>query len=161
MKVNDPRAILVVDDHEIVREGVRSLLAAWRPDWTVYEAANGTEAIELIRKKAPDLVIMDLTMPYASGFDAISLLRETGFSLPILVFTMHHSRLLGRDVKEAGGQGYVLKSQATDDLVRAIDILLGGGTFFGDTSEPETPPRGPTASFVIFFRDFALDFAAS
>lgn len=161
MNVNDPRAILVVDDHQIVREGVRSLLAAWRPDWTVYEAANGKEAIGMIREKAPDLVIMDVSMPIASGFDTIALLREAGFSLPILVFTMHHSRLLGRDVKEAGGQGYVLKSQATEDLVRAIDILLCGGTFFGDTSEPETPPKGPTVSLVIFFRDFALDFATS
>lgn len=159
MNVNDARAILIVDDHEIVREGVRSLLTTQRPQWTVSEAASGAEAVELIRKKAPDLVIMDVSMPYASGFDTISLLREAGFSLPILVFTMHHSRLLGRDVKEAGAQGYVLKSQATDDLVRAIDSLLSGGTFFGETPGPDAPPKGPTLGLIMFFRDFALNFA--
>ncbi len=156
MNLNDPKAILVVDDHQIVREGVRSLLSTLRTTWTIWEAASGTEAVAAIREQAPDLVIMDVTMPDASGFEVTSRLRENGFDGPILMFTMHQSDRLVRDVREAGGQGFVLKSQATEDLVRALDILLGGGTFFGDMPEPETSPSNPMVGMMLFFRRFAL-----
>lgn len=159
MNVNDPKAILVVDDHQIVREGVRSLLTTLRPSWTVSEAASGTQAIDEIRERTPDLAIIDVTMPDASGFEVTSRLRELGFGRPILIFTMHQSDQLGRDVKEAGGQGYVLKSQATEDLIRAVDILLGGGTFFGGTTEPEASPSDPKPGLLMFFRTFALAFS--
>lgn len=157
MNVNNPRSILVVDDHEIVREGVRSVLAALRPAWDVAEAASGAQAIEAVRAKTPDLIIMDVTMPDATGFEVTSHLRDSGFGRPILMFTMHQSRRLASDVKEAGGQGYVVKSQAMEDLVRAIDILLDGGTFFEGTPKPETPLADPTLGSLSFFRGLALD----
>lgn len=161
MNLSDSRAILIVDDHHIVREGVRSVLETLRPGWKISEAANGAQAIEAVRAKTPDLVIMDVTMPDATGFEVTSRLRESGFVPPILMFTMHQSQRLAMDVREAGGQGYVLKSQATDDLVRAIDIVLGGGTFFEGTPSPETPLADPTlGNLMIFFsRGFTLDFA--
>lgn len=159
MNLSALKAILVVDDHQIVREGVRSLLTALRPAWTVSEAASGAEAIKAVREGSPDLVIMDVTMPGESGFETTSRLRETGFDRPILVFTMHQSQRLVSDVKEAGGQGYVLKSQANEDLVRAIDILLGGGTFFGGMPESETSPGSPTPGILLFFRGFSLAFS--
>lgn len=159
MNLNDPRAILVVDDHEIVREGVRSLLTASRPSWTVSEAGSGAAAIEAIREKVPDMLIIDITMPNESGFEVTSQLRASGFDRPILIFTMHQSAQLASDVRQAGAQGYVLKAQATEDLIRAVDIILGGGTFFGGTPEPETNPSAPTFGMVLFFRGLALDFA--
>ena len=159
MNLSESRTILVVDDHQIVREGVRSLLTAWRPAWTVSEAASGAEALEAIRERMPDLVIMDVTMPGESGFEATSRLRATGFDRPILIFTMHQSEQLASDVKQAEAQGYVLKVQATEDLVRAVDVLLGGGTFFGSTPEPETSPRNPKPGMLMFFRGFALAFS--
>lgn len=153
----ESRNILVVDDHEIVREGVRSLLAASRPDWTISEAASGSQAVDSVRKNTPDLVIMDVTMPDASGFEVTSRLREIGFDRPVLIFTMHQSGRLITDVREAGGQGFVMKSQASEDLLRAIDILLSGGTFFSENRKPD-PSRGGPGPVIGFLGRFALNF---
>jgi len=154
----NPTTILVVDDHEIVREGVRSLLAASRPDWNILEAGGGAQAVQTIQGNPPDLVVMDITMPDASGLQVTSRLRKTGFARPVLIFTMHESAALTGETKNAGAQGYVLKSQATEDLVRAIDILLAGGTFFGAPPDPTPSPREPHPG-LIFFRGFAPSFA--
>jgi DNA-binding NarL/FixJ family response regulator len=123
--------ILIADDHEIVREGMISLLAKSRPDWQIRaEATNGEKAIHAIRQLHPDLVVMDITMPGMNGLEASSRLRTLGMNCPVLIFTMHDSDRLITDVRSSGAQGYVLKSQAGRDL-RAIDTLLSGGTFFG------------------------------
>ena len=153
-----PISILVVDDHEIVREGVRSLLAAYRPAWNVLEASSGVQAAEAMRGTPPDLVIMDITMPDASGLQITSGLRKAGFNRPVLIFTMHESDALTGETKNAGAQGYVLKSQANKDLVRAIDILLAGGTFFGAPPDPTPAPLEPRPG-LIFFRRLAVNFA--
>lgn len=144
-------AILIVDDHQIVREGVRGILATLRPAWSVSEAANGKEAMELIKKTVPDLIIMDITMPGFSGFEVVSRLRKSGFDRPILMFTMHKSAQLTDEAKEAGAQGYVVKSQATEDLLQAVDTLLAGGTFFGAANVPDGSPDKPILG-LIFFR---------
>lgn len=146
--------ILIVDDHQIVREGVRSLLATLRPAWTVSEAPDGPQAMAMIRNAAPDLVIMDITMPGLSGFEVASRLRKSGFNRPILMFTMHKSAQLKNEAQEAGTQGYVVKSQAVEDLVRAIDALLAGGTFFGPENAPHGAPSKPVLG-IIFFRALA------
>jgi DNA-binding NarL/FixJ family response regulator len=139
--------ILIVDDHTIVRAGVRSLLSALRPDWTIFEAGDGKEAQEAIARVKPDIVVMDVTMPGLSGLHVSAALRKSGFVQPILMFTMHSSRRLASEARDAGAQGYVLKSQAVQDLVRAIDTLLAGGTFFGEAPEvpakSEDPAAGP------------------
>lgn len=147
--------ILVVDDHQIVREGVRSLIKSLRPKWTVFEAGDGIQAIELIHLRKPDVVIMDITMPGASGLETVLALRRAGFDRPVLMFTMHKSDQLGNETKQAGAQGYVLKSQAVEDLVKAIDILLAGGTFFGETHTPQgaaSDEPTPGLSFFIGLR---------
>lgn len=153
----DSTAILVVDDHQIVREGVRSLLATLRPAWSVSEASDGTQAVDLIRTAPPDLVIMDITMPGSSGFEVVSRLRKSGFNRPILMFTMHQSAQLTNEARQAGAQGYVLKSEAVENLVRAIDALLGGGTFFGRENAPHSS-NTPTLG-IIFFRAFTPAFS--
>jgi len=147
--------ILVVDDHQVVREGVRSLIKSLRPKWTVFEAEDGIRAIELIHQQQPDIVIMDITMPGASGLETVSALRRAGFDRPVLMFTMHKSDQLAIETKEAGAQGYVLKSQAVEDLVKAIDILLAGGTFFGEPPTPQisgSDEPTPGLSFFIGLR---------
>lgn len=129
--------ILMVDDHEILREGVRSLLAKFRPDWEICgEAADGDEAISLARKLKPDIIILDITMPKMSGLEACTRMRKAGMKVPVLIFTTHKSETLDSEVRRAGAQGYVLKSQAARSLVAAIDEILAGGTFFGETNEP-------------------------
>jgi DNA-binding NarL/FixJ family response regulator len=134
--------ILIVDDHQIVRQGVRALLADMRPDWEICgEAENASEALNAIRSLGPDLTVLDITMPGASGLELASQVRTLGLPGKILIFTMHHSERLLVDVRAAGAQGYVLKSQAARDLVYAIERLLAGGTFYGGASEREPDPQ--------------------
>jgi two-component system nitrate/nitrite response regulator NarL len=143
--------ILIVDDHYVVREGVRSLLNSFRPEWSTSEAQDATQAFEAVQSQKPDLVIMDITMPDFSGLELASRLRSTGFDRPILMFTMHKSEQLGNDSRQAGAQGYVLKSQAVEDLVKAIDILLAGGTFYGKRNASEIASKSlkPGLSFYV------------
>jgi DNA-binding NarL/FixJ family response regulator len=142
--------ILMVDDHEILREGVRSLLAKLRPDWQICgEAADGDEATALARKLKPDIVVLDITMPKMSGLEACLRMRKSGMKVPVLIFTTHESETLGSEVRRAGAQGFVLKSQAARSLIAAIDAILSGGTFFGDPDDPQPvsggDPTPPTA----------------
>jgi DNA-binding NarL/FixJ family response regulator len=128
--------ILIVDDHQIVRQGVRTLLEEFRPAWEICgEAANANEALQALANLKPDLMVLDITMPGQSGLEVASEIRRLGLPCQILIFTMHHSERLGSDVRAAGAQGYVLKSQAAQDLVLAIERILGGGTFYGEEDE--------------------------
>jgi DNA-binding NarL/FixJ family response regulator len=134
--------ILIVDDHEILRDGLKSLLARAHPDWVVCgEGADGNQAIQLAQELKPDLLILDITMPRMSGLEAASRIRSLSIDIPILIFTMHESPRLETDVRVVGAQGYVLKSQAARDLVIAVDTILAGGTFFGPPAKPE-PAEG-------------------
>lgn len=123
--------ILIVDDHEIVREGLRNLLSQSRPAWVICgQARNGEEAVEAVRALAPDAVLLDITMPMMSGLEAARRIAQSGTACRILMFTMHESDSLGQEVRDAGAQGYVLKSQAARNLIVAIETILAGGTFF-------------------------------
>ena len=136
-----PAKILIVDDHEVVREGVRTLINRERPQWEVCgEAKSAPEALEACRRLKPNVTVLDITMPGMSGLEVASSMFELGSR--VLMFTMHESEHLASEVSRAGAQGFVLKSQAAQDLIRAIESLLGGGTFFG--SEPG--PEGNTSS---------------
>jgi DNA-binding NarL/FixJ family response regulator len=123
--------ILLVDDHEIVREGIRTLITRSRPDWEICgEARDGEEALEAVRTLKPDVVILDITMPKMSGLEAAPRIAKMGLGCRVLMFTMHDSDMLAREVRLAEAQGLVLKSQAARDLIRAVERLLHGGTFF-------------------------------
>lgn len=132
--------ILIVDDHEIVRQGVRSVILKSRPEWNVCgEASNGREAIQQAVALQPDVIVLDISMPIMNGLDAAAQILKLAPSSRVLIFTMHESNRLVRDVRAVGAQGYVQKSRAGLDLVHAIDCLLGGGTFFGN--EVNSPPN--------------------
>jgi len=88
-------------------------------------------------------------MPGMSGLDAAARIRELGLDSRILIFTMHESGELGRDAKQVGARGYVTKSEAARDLIRAIEKLLAGGTFFGS---PEGSGGQTNALFCVFLR---------
>ena len=123
--------VLIVDDHEIVREGIRRLLSSSRPDWEICgEATNGRQAIDVVQRLKPDVVVLDITMPGMSGLEAAPHIVKLNLGARILIFTMHDSDRLTTEVQEVGAQGYVQKSQAARDLVIAIECLLQGGTFF-------------------------------
>jgi DNA-binding NarL/FixJ family response regulator len=115
--------ILVVDDHAVVRRGVRSLLES-HEGWEVCgEATTGREAVEQSRRLRPDVVVMDLSLPELNGLDATRQILKDAPDTEVLVLTMHHSEELARDVLKAGARGYVLKADADENLITAVDNL--------------------------------------
>jgi DNA-binding NarL/FixJ family response regulator len=115
--------ILVADDHAVVRRGVRSLLEG-QPDWEVCgEAGTGREAVELVKQLAPDIVVLDLSMPELNGLDATRQILKQAPRTQVLVLTMHHSEELAHQVLQAGARAYVLKSDADRQLVAAVESL--------------------------------------
>lgn len=128
--------ILLADDHDIVRRGLRELLEQ-QPGWSVCaEAANGREAIELALEHRPQVAILDLTMPELNGLEATRRIRQALPETQVLVFTMHDSEELLRGVLRAGARGYLLKSDAARQLVPAVESLAQRKAFFsGRVSE--------------------------
>src|SRR6266851_3724003 len=125
--------VLIVDDHEIVREGIRRLLTGSRPGWEIRgEAANGKQAVDSVNSLKHDVVILDITRPGMSGLEAAPHILKLSLGCRIVIFTMHYSDRLAAEIRETGGRGYVQKSQAARDLVEAIECVPHGGTFFGD-----------------------------
>jgi DNA-binding NarL/FixJ family response regulator len=146
-----PSKILIVDDHEVVRQGVRTILRS-RPEWEICgEAANGKEGIEAVKAFNPDVVILDITMPLMSGLEAASHIAKLGLQSSILIFTMHESERLIAEVRAAGAQGFVHKSRAGRDLILAIDTLLSGGTFFGSPNKSNPPKTSSDPSPGLSF----------
>jgi DNA-binding NarL/FixJ family response regulator len=147
-----PAKILVADDHEVVRQGIRMILEA-RPDWEICgEAENGQEAIRLASELRPDVIIMDITMPVMSGLDAARELSKLRLPSRVLIFTMHESKSLDSSVRKVGADGYVVKSRASRDLIEALERLLSGGTFFNDASpsaEKGKQQDGPDSNILL------------
>lgn len=149
--------ILISDDHEIVRQGLKTLLATARPEWEVCgEATDGNQAIWATRDLRPDIVVLDISMPGMDGLEALSRMRKLGLGCPVLIFTMHESERLSTEVRRAGAQGYVVKSQAARNLVLAIDALLAGGTFFGAPPIPEPAREDESKRGTLFCIGLAL-----
>jgi DNA-binding NarL/FixJ family response regulator len=125
------KRILIVDDHQVVRHGTRAMLGDSHPNWEVCgEAANGEAAVEAIKRLVPDIVVLDVTMPGMSGFEVARLIKELGYKTRIVMFSMHNSPGFIGEARYVGADGYVLKSQAGRDLVKAIESILSGGTSF-------------------------------
>jgi DNA-binding NarL/FixJ family response regulator len=125
--------ILVVDDHAVVRRGVRSLLES-HEGWEVCgEATNGRDAVEQSRQLRPDVVVMDLSLPELNGLDATRQILKDGPGIEVLVLTMHHSEELARDVLRAGARGYIMKSDADENLITAVDTLRQHKPFLTST----------------------------
>lgn len=122
--------ILIADDHELIRRGLVASLAE-RPEWSIVgEAADGRQACELAARLAPDIAVLDLSMPELNGLDVTRQIRASTPRTRILIVTAHESEQLIRDVLDAGAMGYVLKSDAGRVLVQAIEALLDERPFF-------------------------------
>jgi DNA-binding NarL/FixJ family response regulator len=115
--------ILLVDDHPIVRQGLRTLLEG-RPGWEVVgEASDGLEALDKAASLNPDVMVLDVTMPRMNGLEACRLIRKRTPGLEILFVTQHDSPQMMREAMEAGGRGYVVKSNAARDLLAAVEAV--------------------------------------
>ncbi len=122
--------ILIADDHEVARQGIRALLES-HPGWEVCaEAKDGREAVELATNSQPDIALLDIGMPNLNGLDAARQILAMSPAIRILILTMHDAEQVVREVLAAGARGFVLKSDAARDLVAAVDALQHRRTFF-------------------------------
>ena len=121
--------ILVADDHELVRKGIRTLLES-RPEWEICgEASTGRDAIAKTARLKPDVVLLDITMPGLSGLEAIPEILQACPHTKVLVLTMHDSGRMASRVLAAGASGLVLKSDAARDLILALEALSKNKAF--------------------------------
>jgi DNA-binding NarL/FixJ family response regulator len=122
--------VLLVDDHPVVRHGIRACLRPCPCIAVIGEAANGREALDRVRELSPDLVLMDVEMPEMDGLITTEILRRQCPKIKVVILSMHnHSEYVMRIVK-SGASGYVLKGAPAAELVRAIEEACAGGTFF-------------------------------
>ena len=121
--------ILLADDHEIVRYGLRCLIEE-QPDMEVVgDAVNGRMAINLTHKLRPDVVVMDISMPDMNGIEATRRIRKEIPETKIIVLSMHHKRQFVIDMLKAGVSGYILKTKVHDDLIRAIKAAVANEVY--------------------------------
>lgn len=126
----DKTRILIADDHEIVRRGLRSMLES-QENWEVVgEAVTGREAVELAKALIPQVAVIDVSMPELNGLEATRQILKALPQTEVLILTMHESEQVVREVLDAGARGYVLKSDAGRDLIAAVDALRQRRTFF-------------------------------
>jgi DNA-binding NarL/FixJ family response regulator len=122
--------IMLVDDHDVVRRGLRSLVEA-QVGWEVCgEAATGREAVEKAVRLRPNVVVMDITMPELNGLEATRQIRKAASETQVLILTVHESEELLAEALRAGARGCMLKSDAGRELVSAIEALTQGKPFF-------------------------------
>ncbi|MDR4475989.1 MAG: response regulator transcription factor [Nitrospira sp.] len=121
--------ILVVDDHAVVRQGVRQILSEQFQEAVVGEAASAQEMMEQMRRHNWDVVVLDVGMPGKSGLDALKDLKQASPKLPVLVLSAYPEDQLARRMLKAGAAGYLNKDSAPNELVRALRKILGGGKF--------------------------------
>lgn len=134
--------VLLVEDHQTVREGLRFIIDA-QPDMTVVgEAASGGDAIEQARTLAPDVIVLDLTMPGVSGVKAAPQLRQVPVPPAVVVLTRHDDEAFVQQLLASGVSAYVRKQSSSTELLRAIRIASAGGQYL-DPALPTAPSRDP------------------
>jgi DNA-binding NarL/FixJ family response regulator len=131
--------ILLVDDHPIVRQGLRTLLEG-HPGWEVVgEASDGIEALDKIGTLQPNVVVLDVTMPRMNGLEACRLIqqKQKASSVEVLFVTQHDSPQMMREALDAGARGYVVKSNAARDLLEAVEAVSQHRVFTALARSPE------------------------
>jgi DNA-binding NarL/FixJ family response regulator len=151
--------ILVADDHEVVRQGLRRLLEG-RPGWEICgEAGSGREAVEKAKQLKPDVVVLDYSMPGLNGAEATRQIIARVPRAEVLILTMHGSEELIRGALEAGARGYVLKSDASQDLISAVNALIEHKAFLSSGAAGPVldryliTPRTPTSQEALTPRE--------
>lgn len=142
----DKRRILVVDDHLIVREGLKLIFETEENYEVVGEAENGDMALVLIDQLKPDVVLMDLNMPKRSGMEALRALKEKNNIIPVIILTTFKDDNLIREGLSLGARGYLLKDSTRDELIRTVESAIRGelllqpeisSIIFGSRKEPD------------------------
>ena len=121
--------VMLVDDHPIVRQGIKAVISQESDLCVIVEASNGEEAVKWYEKKTPDVVIMDITLPLLNGLDASRNILKIDRKAKILILSMHENRVFIEKALRYGVKGYVLKESAADEIVHAIREVLAGRFF--------------------------------
>jgi DNA-binding NarL/FixJ family response regulator len=133
--------VLIVDDHAAIRRGVQGILHSF-PEWELCgEASNGQEAVQLAESLKPEVIIMDVSMPVLNGLEATRIITDVLPEIKVLLLTLHSSTELVRSAFRAGARGYVLKSDAEQELVRALHVVLGEGTYVSPAIDANVAQR--------------------
>ena len=126
----NPIKVLLADDHDVVRKGMKMLLEDEEGILVIGEAADGAEAIDKVKILMPDVVILDLTMPKMTGIEAAAVISQEYPSVKILIFSMHNNREYIINSVENGASGYLLKDTGKDELLRALTVVSEGRKYF-------------------------------
>ena len=128
-KGKEPLKIILADDHVLIRHGIKNLLSQSGEFEVVGEASNGEELIVMLDDHPAELVILDISMPKIGGLEAIAMVRERRPAMKILIFTMHKSKQYFYHAMMAGADGYLVKDDSEEDLLRAIRRIQEGRTY--------------------------------
>jgi two-component system invasion response regulator UvrY len=126
-----PLRIMLVDDHPIVRRGIRDILADAFAGAVIHEVGFGRDAIAMVHSQSWHVVVLDLSLPDGSGLDVLKRVRELRPRLPVLILSMHTADQFARRAIAAGASGYLTKDTADSELVTAVSRLVRGGKYFG------------------------------
>jgi DNA-binding NarL/FixJ family response regulator len=127
--VNETIRIVLADDHTLVRQSVSKLLAGTEGMQVVGEAADGVQAVDMVRVHRPDVAVLDVSMPHKDGLDAVQEIREDPGDVRILMLTMHDDDATLRRASEVAVDGYVAKTASTDEVITAVRTVAEGGAY--------------------------------
>ena len=129
--------IILADDHVLVRDGIKSLLEDDKSIHVIDEASNGKEALEIIAKNKPDLLVVDIRMPEMNGIEVVKRLKKSNPEVKALVLSMHDSEEYVVQSIQSGADGYLLKGSSKEEFLKALHTVAEGGKYFsGDVSSP-------------------------
>jgi two-component system invasion response regulator UvrY len=141
--------VITIDDHPVVRRGLKQIVAAEQDMQVVGEAENAREALRVIREIACDAVVLDITLPDASGLDVLSRLKSERPTLPVLIMSIHDEEPYALRVLKAGASGYLMKNSIPEELIKAIRKITSGGKYISPSiaerlaSEFASPGKSP------------------
>ena len=141
--------VITVDDHPVVRRGLKQIIAAEQDMRVVGEAENAREAIRVIRRTACDAVVLDITLPDAGGLDVLNRLKSEHPTLPVLIMSIHDEEQYALRALKAGASGYLTKNSIPEDLIKAIRKITSGGKYISPSiaerlaSEFASPGKSP------------------
>jgi DNA-binding NarL/FixJ family response regulator len=121
--------VIIAEDHHLVRQGIRALLEKQAHIQVIGEAQDGQEALDLTRKMRPDVLLLDINLPYINGIEVIKRIRSVGLSTEVLILSMHEDESLVKRALRNGARGYILKKSITEELFTAITATSSRKTF--------------------------------
>lgn len=132
-----PCTIILADDHELVRAGIRSILETFPRVRVAAESGDGKEALELARRLQPDVLLLDITLPGLNGLEVAARIQKIGLSTRILMLSMHAGPDYVARAMQSGASGYLVKDSAVDELSTALEAVLNGRKYLSETIDPE------------------------